>query len=937
MSQIKTNCPHCHQQFSLDKTAVGQVAECDNCQTDFTVTATMPKKKSHLKTFMLFFVIICLGTTLPFILANKDEIQKAVQKKEPVLSPEQTLLHVTKGPQFEAAQQNAKDSSPYLAIAKTYPNFAGVYPLLAGNAKLEGTELYHDLQTETIKNWTNLRSTAKWKMAPATHTGKYDVYVRYSATPDLVENGIKVTVAGQTVSTMIRNTGGFDRFARRKLGTIKLKKGQSYEAILRATFIEEDTTICHVNAVEITPSQSPYRWFDTAKNEWSTAIPRSFRLSSKTANQQAPVQFIKNGPKTYVIITTLEFKKYSKKLKTFIKHKESLGYTVELIDELVFGTGTGQKAAKNIRTWLHKNYKSKNILYALLIGKPDPKTGNIPMGLIDNEVPSDSIYMDCNNPLEDFTSSSYDTEKGLDSKWEVLVGRLPYFGENSAYFAATDLDAILEKTIKYETATPKEILERYHFTVDGQSIDAHFPEFTGFPYSIGSELATAQLSQDYTAKEGQHYSQEAPVSFATFTAADTNYINAQWHSKQKAIAPQLNILATYSAAKQADPSKEESNAFLHLRKSAIASIASSYELSEQKTTGQRVQPSSSQDIYRTILLRGHSIGQAHWSNFAQGKTKASKAAQSSILIGDPSITPFPARLRPESNFTVRPVHDLEHAESTKATIASTLYKQEYDIQNLSKQTQTYSITSDVDWLTIKTAATGSIASGKILTISTLFDKKARQLALGTHKATLTITIGDQIQKRSIHYTRFKRHIELEHNFDKKTNKVLSSQENPQELLIDKQQITNRINRTLSFEITLNELSDKTKILSSPSLNIYVDPTDKTLKLDWLPHDYGKNKPYGPTSTKIKDNINLKGKTPLETDSEQHIAVSIDYNAKFITLFLNGKVEASTKIPSFYFALSNLKLTEGLNATIDNFKVYQGSSNLGLIKKLYEKK
>lgn len=162
----------------------------------------------------------------------------------------------------------------------------------------------------------------------------------------------------------------------------------------------------------------------------------------------------------YTIITTSAIEANSTKLADFVTHKQSLGFDVQVITETDFGGGTGDTASENIRAWLQANYINDNIEYVLLVGNPDTNSVEIPMKMLwfknthvmySDDVPSDYYYADLTGNW-DLDGDGYYGEweddfgtGGVDRFWEVLIGRMPYYG------SIVDLDAILQKTIDYET------------------------------------------------------------------------------------------------------------------------------------------------------------------------------------------------------------------------------------------------------------------------------------------------------------------------------------------------------------------------------------------------------------------------------------------------------------------------------------------------------
>jgi len=174
----------------------------------------------------------------------------------------------------------------------------------------------------------------------------------------------------------------------------------------------------------------------------------------------------------YVIITTSWFQTYSSKLTQFVNHKESLGHSVAVItdgptaDNSHYLSGSSAATrARNIRDWLKQGdrYLAWGIETILLIGNPDPTSfdpnRSISMMICfpdpgnDREVPTDMYFAELSHSWDidddgrpgewgdDFAAN------GIDKMCEVSVGRIPYYGLTS------DVDAILQKAIDYETAS----------------------------------------------------------------------------------------------------------------------------------------------------------------------------------------------------------------------------------------------------------------------------------------------------------------------------------------------------------------------------------------------------------------------------------------------------------------------------------------------------
>ena len=158
----------------------------------------------------------------------------------------------------------------------------------------------------------------------------------------------------------------------------------------------------------------------------------------------------------YAIITTEAIRDNSKQLANFVTAKRNMGFAVGVITETTWGGGTGDIAAERIRSWLMRNYVLRNIQYVLLIGNPHPENGDVPMKMCYprshsdtyREAPTDLYYADLTGDWDINGNGLYGefldfVPGGADLKFEVVVGRIPY------YESISDLDSILKKTVRY--------------------------------------------------------------------------------------------------------------------------------------------------------------------------------------------------------------------------------------------------------------------------------------------------------------------------------------------------------------------------------------------------------------------------------------------------------------------------------------------------------
>ncbi|MDM7999348.1 MAG: fibronectin type III domain-containing protein [Dehalococcoidia bacterium] len=198
----------------------------------------------------------------------------------------------------------------------------------------------------------------------------------------------------------------------------------------------------------------------------------------------------------YVIITTSAIQAASGNLDDFVASKEARGFTVQVVTEGTWGGGTGDAAAENIRSWLRANYIGLNIKYVLLIGNPNPSTGDVPMKMCYPQALY-SEYPDCPTDFYYAELTSSDWDKDGDGKYgeylddfgdgwltgnpprvaEVAVGRIPYYGN------AADLDQILAKIVAYETEPEADISWHRNVLLPMKPSDEETPG-----YQLGEEI-----------------------------------------------------------------------------------------------------------------------------------------------------------------------------------------------------------------------------------------------------------------------------------------------------------------------------------------------------------------------------------------------------------------------------------------------------------------
>ncbi|RLG53569.1 MAG: hypothetical protein DRN95_09350, partial [Candidatus Hydrothermarchaeota archaeon] len=183
----------------------------------------------------------------------------------------------------------------------------------------------------------------------------------------------------------------------------------------------------------------------------------------------------KTGNPKYIIMATEKIVSNSQALNAFITSKENRGFDVQLVTDSIWGGGTGDSAAVNIRKWLKDNYENLAIEYVLLIGSPHPLNGDVAMKTCDTDKPADLYLSDLSGTWDGNSNGVCgewaDYESGDPDKYaEVHVGRIPLYTTDYSV-----LDKILNKIIAYENAQSDSIAWRWKMIIPMEPCDEQTP------------------------------------------------------------------------------------------------------------------------------------------------------------------------------------------------------------------------------------------------------------------------------------------------------------------------------------------------------------------------------------------------------------------------------------------------------------------------------
>ena len=440
-------------------------------------------------------------------------------------------------------------------------------------------------------------------------------------------------------------------------------------------------------------------------------------------------EHIKFGRKGMALILSTEASRSLKKLKPFIEHKKKMGLDAFIVTENDFGDARGEQAAHNIRKWLKDNYKKKNILYALFIGDPHPERGEVPMKMLsdpykatEENTPTDFFYVDLTGTF-DLNGNGIDGEPedygkkeqgGMDSQWDILVGRIPCYLEKHGGKGYSAADEILQKVIDYESQ--KDIRWRYNFVVT--SFNKHLPkevlDDNGIDYAIAGGFGEGggDRGKDSTNFDGKSIDLYDADNMEILRDLNPGGIRIGGHGNTtfcgglvshkvvETLQTDKPSLIQLGGCQVAHPEKANNLTYSLLYRGAIGvyggtrSVTSYFAWLGGKKVGPRP---NCREFAERSFLEGCSQGYALWQSYSEITKWSSGHINATILLinlyGDPSVRPFPYGAKAPYVLDIFPAH-------TKRIDGDTSRPQNivFKIRNTTDKELRLNVSSDQAWL-----------------------------------------------------------------------------------------------------------------------------------------------------------------------------------------------------------------------------------------------
>ncbi|MEN8127297.1 MAG: LamG-like jellyroll fold domain-containing protein [Planctomycetota bacterium] len=459
------------------------------------------------------------------------------------------------------------------------------------------------------------------------------------------------------------------------------------------------------------------------------------------------------GTSGYVIITTNDIRANSTKLNDFVAHKQSMGFTVTVIDEDdMWGVETpvaGDASANKLRQWLQANYAAMDLKYALIVGDPRPTEGYVPMKMCISDHPTDYFYAELTRDWDLNSNGIYgELGDGVEKYFEVYVGRIPYYG------VISDTDHILQKTIDYENAS--DVQWRRHTLLPMVPLDSSTPS-----YQLGEQIKYNLLEPEAISSD-RIYDETYGVIPPPEYLRSEKYPATAWNQGIYG----LNVWLTHGSGTSATgvitidhvpnlndayptavwqgsclngrPERTNNLGYLILKNGGIGTVAASYY--GWYSVGQSDFTSSSSVgglgyQYAKRLVQRKSMGQALWDT-KEAMSFWRENYYVYNLYGDPSVVVMPET----PPFTVSP---------TDQFYASRASSRSYTLTNHTDTPLDWTVTKTAAWLNVP--AGGTLSAGSSTVVDITINSTADSLPTGNHTDTVlfTDTTHGMVEQRDV--------------------------------------------------------------------------------------------------------------------------------------------------------------------------------------------
>ena len=486
-------------------------------------------------------------------------------------------------------------------------------------------------------------------------------------------------------------------------------------------------------------------------------------LQDVPTNDDEILPLAPGGTNGYAIITTQDIRDNSTQLANFVTHKQNMGFTVTVVDEGdLWGAGTpvaGDASATKLREWLQANYETMDLKYALIIGDPRVDQGYVPMKMFpcgDRDIPTDYFYAEltCNWDKDGdgiIGEKDSDATSGdeIERYFEVYVGRIPHYG------VMADTDAILQKTINYETAT--DTAWRRKVLVSDMPLDDVMHGYDWGDQVKRDLLEPKAISSDRAYRDGYghtvtDYNLVPPPEFPASAYPATVWSQGQYglhvwstHGWTKGAVGIINsedatnlddnhpATVFQGSCQNAHPEEIDNLSYSLLKQGGILTIGATRNSYYYKETEFSNSPTDCGMSYRYAkgISEEKSCGEALWGLKEETSTWWTHNWTLFNPYGDPSVVVMP----PAPAFTITPTDAFfSRMDHTTASSAN----RTYTLKNNSASLLNWTASKTETWFDLS-ATSGTIPAGGSATVNITLNAETANLAMDTYEATATFT------------------------------------------------------------------------------------------------------------------------------------------------------------------------------------------------------
>lgn len=453
----------------------------------------------------------------------------------------------------------------------------------------------------------------------------------------------------------------------------------------------------------------------------------------------------------------------------------------------------GRVAGLDILDYLRNNYERLGLKFVLFVGDARPEGGTTPMlrirhhkwhknfinwspdkkneidtsvfnaeqkrnydyslpngrfvdwGDVISDYPYADLDTDWNGSNDGFLDAANDKNPEHTRETEVAVGRIPYYGEESKYGKIVDVEAILARSIRYDTE--ENINYRYSVGVkhspdpyyEKMGINYHLVDRHKTPVRYGLPALRGSNGEKHISnfEQIQNYSTATLNTYSHGGAFGMEGLHSNFVRNAHDRYPTYSSLGACDIGNIQQP---ENLCYTLLRFQGIGVSGGTGSVTNYGGDfGHAERVKRGKGDY---LHAGKSIGEAHWGWYGALYHQSDVIPMTGAkinLYGDPTLVPFRNGPKPPYPFIARPVAGYFSVATTQKKLAAIVHK--IRLENNQKKPTTVKVETSHDWLKANVASV-TLNPGQSRTVTVAPTVSLTQLDDGYNEASIILTSDD---------------------------------------------------------------------------------------------------------------------------------------------------------------------------------------------------